>query len=379
MKLPFREHHLFALLDFYQEHYTLPLDRAVNLYFRQHKSLGSKDRSYIAEMIYGMVRWQGLLDFLSQGPVSPQERFRLYQQIQVHDYLADPAIPEHVRVSFPKALYEMMAASHGREKAYDLSLTSNTPAPATIRVNPLKISRDAFLAELQKDDYKASPCLDSEFGIVFEKKINFFSLPAFKAGFFEVQDEGSQLIAGLMRVEPGQQVMDYCCGSGGKALAFAHRMGHSGQIYMHDIRAHILLECRRRFSRAGIQNAQFMKSDDPQLKKQKKKMDGVLVDAPCSGTGTLRRNPDMKWKFTKEMVARLVGEQRSIFEKALSFVKPGGRIVYATCSLLAEENQQQMEHFLKTYPIKLEGEPFQCLPENGGKDGFFGVGFINQP
>jgi len=109
------------------------------------------------------------------------------------------------------------------------------------------------------------------------------------------------------------------------------------------------------------------------FQKLKKKMDWVLVDAPCSGTGTLRRNPDMKWKFESQMLTRLVGQQRMIFEKALSFSKPGGYIVYATCSILKQENQQQLEHFLATYPVQLEGEPFQTLPTRGGMDGFFGV------
>ena len=223
--------------------------------------------------------------------------------------------------------------------------------------------------------YEVSPCRQAQFGIVFHKKINFFGLPEFKEGLFEVQDEGSQLIADLVKAEPGQLVMDYCSGSGGKTLAFAPKMNNTGQIFLHDIRPRALEDCRKRLRRAGIQNAQVVLADDPKLKKLKKRMDWVLVDAPCTGTGTMRRNPDMKWNFTQEMLTRLTGQQRTIFERGLSYLKPGGRIVYATCSILNEENQEQADHFLKTYNLTMEGEPFQSLPAEKGMDGFFGVVF----
>jgi 16S rRNA C967 or C1407 C5-methylase (RsmB/RsmF family) len=217
------------------------------------------------------------------------------------------------------------------------------------------------------------PTSTSPLGITFQKKINFFELPEFKEGLFEVQDEGSQLLAFLVKAKPGQQVLDYCAGSGGKTLAFAPSMQNKGQIFLHDVRPKALLECRKRLRRAGIQNAQTVAHDSPKLSKLKKKMDWVLVDAPCTGTGTLRRNPDMKWKFSQEILSRLIGQQRMIFEKALSYMRPEGRIVYATCSILQEENQEQIEHFLKTYSLELEGETFQTFPALGGMDGFFGA------
>jgi 16S rRNA (cytosine967-C5)-methyltransferase len=262
--------------------------------------------------------------------------------------------------------------SHGEEKACDLCRISNKPAPTTVRANPIKITREALM-DRWKTRFKITPCSHSELGIVFLEKTNFFSLTEFQEGLFEVQDEGSQLLSKLMQVQPGQQVMDYCAGSGGKTLAFANQMQGKGQIFVHDIRTHALMEARKRLRRAGIQNAQTIEAESPNLKKIKKKMDWILVDAPCSGTGTMRRNPDMKWKFTEEMLVRLVGQQRVIFEKALSFLKPGGHIVYATCSMLKDENQDQIAHFLKTYPIDIVGEPFQSLPTEGGMDGFYGV------
>lgn len=170
--------------------------------------------------------------------------------------------------------------------------------------------------------------------------------------------------------------MDYCAGSGGKTLAFAPRMQNKGQIYLHDVREHALLESRRRLKRAGIQNAQIVKADDTaKLKKLKKSMQWVLVDAPCTGTGTMRRNPDMKWNMAEETLPKLLGLQRSVFEKALSYMHPDGRLVYATCSILKEENQDQVAHFLKTYQLELVQEPFQCFPSEGGMDGFYGAIF----
>lgn len=203
-------------------------------------------------------------------------------------------------------------------------------------------------------------------------------MPEFKKGLFEVQDEGSQLLAALVKAEPGQLVMDYCAGSGGKTLAFAPLMHNKGQIFLHDIRSYALIEARKRLKRAGIQNAQIVLAEDEKLKKLKKKMDWVLVDAPCSGTGTMRRNPDMKWAFTEDTIPRLVGQQRTIFEKALSYLHPQGKIIYATCSLLKEENEEQVTHFLKTYSLKLVAPFFQTKPSKGEMDGFFGAIFEYQ-
>lgn len=368
--IPFREHHLFALLDGYSQQ-THPIDLYISEYFRSHTSLGSKDRAFIAESVYALIRWQGLLDYLA-GSSNWKARYETYQGMNLEEMQENEEIPLVNRVSFPPTLFDLLVSNYGPEKARDLCLASNSPAPTTVRANAIKISRDDLLKRWE-GTYEVSPTSTSSGGIIFHKKINFFQLPEFKEGLFEVQDEGSQLLAALMQVEPGQQVLDYCAGSGGKTLAFAPRMQGKGQIYLHDIRPFALKEARKRLNRAGIQNNQILLPTSPQLAKLKKKMDWVLVDAPCSGTGTLRRNPDMKWKFDAEMLARLTGQQRMIFEKALSFLKPNGRIVYATCSLLKEENQEQVDHFLSTYSLVIEGSPFQTLPTFGGMDGFFGV------
>lgn len=369
-KRPYREHHLLQLLEGYSKQ-KLPLDLFISHYFRDNHALGSKDRQFIAENVYALVRWQGLLDRLSPS-TSWEDRYQTFVEKDLAEVQEQEDIPLATRVSFPPALFDLFVKSYGIEKAHALCLVCNTPAPTAVRVNTLKTSRDALFSRWE-ETYDISPCVHSPEGILFHKKINFFQLPEFKEGLFEVQDEGSQLLARLVNVKPGEQVLDYCAGSGGKTLAFAPAMEGKGQIHLHDIRPFALQEAKKRLRRAGIQNNQIVLPDSPHLNKLKKKMDWVLVDAPCSGTGTLRRNPDMKWKFDDEMVDRLVGQQRMIFEKALSFLKPDGRIVYATCSLLKEENQDQVEHFLTTYKLEIEGNPFQTLPSIGGMDGFFGV------
>lgn len=371
MQRPFREHHLLQLLESYDSQ-KLPLDLHINNYFRSHKALGSKDRAFIAETTYLIIRWLALIDYLIPPPITWEKRFASLSHFDWRMYQDNLQIPDHIRVSFPLFLYQTLVESYGTSRAKELCLLSNHPAPTTVRINTLKTSREKMLKAWQ-NQYEIEPCLQAAEGITFLKKMNFFSLPEFKSGLFEVQDEGSQLLANLVNCQPGQLVMDFCAGAGGKTLAFAPHMQNRGQIFLHDVRSFALQDAKKRLKRAGIQNAQIILSDDLKLKKLKKKMDWVLVDAPCSGTGTLRRNPDMKWKFNQEMLQRLIGQQRTIFEKALSFLNPGGRIVYATCSLLPQENQQQLEHFIKTYHLAVEGEIFQSFPAMGGMDGFFGV------
>ena len=219
----------------------------------------------------------------------------------------------------PEELWQAFVRSFGEEKAFELLMESNSPAPTTIRINPAKTTREA-LFQKWKGLYDISETAHSPFGITFHKKIAFFTLPEFKEGLFEVQDEASQLVAAKMDPKPGEAVLDWCAGSGGKTLAYAYKTEGKGQIYLHDIRKNILFEAKKRLKRAGIENVQYLFADEEKkLAKLKKKMDWVLVDAPCTGTGTLRRNPDMKYKFTEAQLKKFVGDQRVIFEKALSF------------------------------------------------------------
>ncbi len=327
----FRRHHLLAILSLYETS-QLPLDLILRHYFRLHHAVGSKDRKEIVDAVYTLVRWQGLLTYITQPHSSWESKIEKLSTFSPQTYAEDATIPEHIRVSFPKEFFSLLVDSLGRDKALEFCRVSNETAPTTVRVNLLKTSREAFLKDLGSK-YLLSPCTHSETGVVFHKKENFFAMPEFKEGLFEIQDEGSQLLANLINPRAKDLVLDFCSGAGGKTLAFAPKMRGKGQIYLHDIRKQVLLEAKKRLKRAGIQNAQILLPDAPQ-ERLLGKMDWVLVDAPCTGTGTLRRNPDMKWKFQKETLDRLVQEQRTIFKTALNFLAPRGKIVYATCSVL---------------------------------------------
>ena len=372
IRKPFREYHLLRILNLFEVQ-KLPLDVFLRKYFRAHSSIGSKDRKEISESIYSMIRWRGLLDHMAEKPLSWETRFKAFAKLP-SSISNDSTIPIHIRVSFPKGLYQLLSGSLGEEKAIQFCLCNNHPAPTTVRTNLLKTTRDDLL-EHWKKRYKVTACRHSKAGIRFEEKINFFELEEFKKGHFEVQDEASQLIAELVSIEPRMRFLDYCAGSGGKSLAIAPRLKGSGQLFLHDIRSHALLEAKKRLKRAGIQNAQPLPMDSPNKRLLKLKMDWVLVDAPCTGTGTFRRNPDMKWKFEKQMLDRVIQEQRKIFEEALEYLKPDGHIVYATCSILPQENQCQAAYFLDRFPIEQVGQPFSSFPTPGEMDGFFGVVF----
>lgn len=371
MNFPFRQHHILNIFEGYDQQ-LLPLDRFLRDYFRLHKALGSKDRAYIADTACALVRWRGLLDFLCGDAPDWKQRLNIFFDSSFEHSKQKMDLPDHIRLSFPKNLFDCLVSSHGLQKACEICAISNEPAPTTVRINTMKTTREEMLTRW-KGIYEVLPCMFSFNGIIFKKRVNFSSMPEYQEGLFEVQDEGSQLLAELVKAKPGDLVMDYCAGSGGKTLAFAPQMQNKGQIYLHDIREYIFKESRKRLRRAGIQNAQVVYPNDDKLKKLKKSMDWVLVDAPCSGTGTLRRNPDMKWKFETSKIVQIQGQQRMIFEKALSFLKPTGRIVYSTCSLLNEENNEQIAHFIKTYDLVLVENAFESLPKKNGMDGFYGA------
>lgn len=374
MHVPFREKHLFQLLKLYDQE-TKPLDFIVMTYFREMKQLGSKDRAYINDTAYNLIRWQGLYGYLLGSKASWESCLRLMQEKKPESFLEDTSIPLHVRVSFPESLFREICASHGEKAAVDICLALNYPAPTTVRANALKGTREALLKRFQEKDFQVVVSKQAPCGIQFLKKINFFELQEFRDGFFEVQDEASQMAAELVEKKLHAQVLDFCAGSGGKTLALAPKFEGTGQIHLHDIRQKALFEARKRLRRAGIQNAQILHASEvKKLKNLKGRMDIVLVDAPCTGTGTLRRNPDMKWKYTEEMVDRLQAEQRAIFADAFTYLKPGGQILYMTCSILKKENEDQAAHFLATLPLK-EEKRFQSVPKQGEMDGFFAVSF----
>lgn len=342
-----------------------PLDLYLSNYFRKHKNLGSTDRRVIGNTIYGMARWKNLIEYFA-----PKDPIDFYQKICWETLSKDSSIPTYIKVGLPQFLYTRFVEQFGETKAQELGRILNETAPTTIRANSIKISQGKLL-EILGQKFPVSKTLIAKAGISLQKREPLFALPEFKEGLFELQDEGSQLIAEEVKPKPGDTVLDYCSGSGGKTLAFAHLLQGRGQIYLHDIRPQILQEARRRLKRAGIQNSQCLPPNHTQLQKLIGKCDWVLVDAPCSGTGTLRRNVDQKWKISPEFIAELTVLQKKIVQEAVRYVKPGGRLVYATCSLLQEENETQVKEFLKSLPLELEKEPTLLLPQSQGMDGFF--------
>lgn len=372
MHLPFRKYHasqvLLEALDF-----RYPVDLVIYYYFKENKALGSKDRAAISEDVYTFIKWRDLLNFIYPEKTL-EEKVLLLDNFQPSSYLEDSKIPLSTRLSCPPDLFSAFSNSIGEKEASKLALCCNTQAPVAIRANIHKTDRETLLDKLS-DRLDLSLCKHSPVGLQLGKRAALFQFDEFKQGLFEMQDEGSQLLALLLKARPGDLILDFCSGSGGKSLAFAPQTQGKGQIFLHDIRKKALREAKVRFKRAGIQNAQFLLPSSPALNRLKKKCDWVYVDAPCSGTGTLRRNPDMKYRFTQEMLQELVGKQKNIFEKALSFLKPGGKIIYATCSVLKEENIDQVNYFLNTFPLTLVEEVFSSIPQENEMDGFFAAVF----
>ncbi len=363
-RISFRDHHLIVFLKQWLGS-RAPLDQSWGDYLRSHKSIGANDRRTMGNTLFGMVRWKSLLDLFCPSD-DPMERLSTYRGLSIERCQQDTSLPEDVRLGLPPFLYERFKTIFGAEKTAELGQILNTEAPVTIRANLLKTTREELFAPFS--EWNPQACTHSSVGIQVSGRPPLFTLPAFRDGLFEVQDEGSQIIADWVDPRPGQQVLDFCSGSGGKTLAFAHKMKGRGQIFLHDIRPSILLEAKRRLKRAGIQNAQCAEKLADKLKGT---FDWVLADVPCSGSGTLRRNPDAKWGIDEAMVSRLIAEQRSIVSEVVQYLRPKGHLVYATCSVLPEENQSQVDFFLKTHPLELVKEPLTLLPQQGGMDGFF--------
>jgi 16S rRNA (cytosine967-C5)-methyltransferase len=268
-------------------------------------------------------------------------------------------------------------------------------APMTIRVNRLKTSVEELAGALAERDIATHPSSLAPEALIFDTRLNLFALPEFKAGLFEAQDEGSQLIAELVMPPPKAMVVDLCAGAGGKTLALAAAMGGKGRLLATDIYKRKLDELRKRCRRAGASNVQAVLIErDPKapwpaaMDKWLGKASRVLIDAPCSGVGSMRRNPELRWRLSADDVDRLPDEQLALCERALSLLAPGGRLIYATCTMLRDENERVVERLLERHsdleavPCKEvwgrdralavgDGQYLRTLPSLHGCDGFF--------
>jgi 16S rRNA (cytosine967-C5)-methyltransferase len=307
---------------------------------------------------------------------------------------AAKAMPESefspaVRCDMPDWLYASLEAQFGADEVIKLADGLNQPAPLDLRANAIKISRDELLAKFAAEEVVAVAGTLSPAAIRLRGKRALAKNPMFLQGLFEVQDEGSQLLGYLLEPKRGEMVVDFCAGAGGKTLLLGALMKNTGRLYAYDVSDKRLARLKPRLARSGLSNVHPIRIEherDTKIKRLAGKVDRVLVDAPCSGLGTLRRNPDLKWRQSEESVAELTVKQASILDSAAKMVRPGGRVVYATCSLLAAENDAIITAFLETHPefkltpacevlakqgIELAGDTLRLLPHQHHTDGFF--------
>ncbi|MFD2175041.1 RsmB/NOP family class I SAM-dependent RNA methyltransferase [Rhodobacter lacus] len=299
------------------------------------------------------------------------------------------AMPEEVRLECPPWALAPLRARFGAEFAAEMAALL-APPPLDLRVNALKAERAAMLTEFQGLGLPAHPLTRTAHGLRLAERLSLARVPGLKTGALEIQDEGSQLVARLVEAQPGERVVDFCAGAGGKTLAIAAQMGNKGRLIACDVSEGRLKRCAERARRAGLQNAEMRLlsgETDRWVKRHKGSFDRVLVDAPCSGTGTWRRNPDARWRAPEEQgLESLVALQARILASAARLVKPGGRLVYATCALLGEENEAQVAAFLAAHPAfsvvplsvaapeltdSAHPEYLMLTPARHGTDGFF--------
>jgi 16S rRNA (cytosine967-C5)-methyltransferase len=396
--------------------FMAPADVTLSRYFKDHPRLGGRERGAIAECVYAVLRNKrfftefggygtgasatmrrlvllGMAEAVgaeSLGGLSEDENAFLERIKEIDRSL----LPARQRANLPDWLYDKFVAQYGEEETLQLAAVLNTPAPLDLRVNTLKTDREKVIAELATAPIAAEPTPYAPTGLRVLKKPALQNLPLFKEGAIEVQDEGSQVLAQLLGARRGEMVVDFCAGAGGKTLAIGAIMRSTGRLYAFDVSEKRLTKLKPRLARSGLSNVHpvvIAHERDAKVKRLAGKIDRVLVDAPCSGMGTLRRNPDVKWRQEPGDIAELTEKQASILDGASRLVKFGGRLVYATCSLLDEENDGIVAQFLAGHPdfelvpmnkvlseqrIPLDmGDTLKMLPHKHGTDGFFAAVF----
>jgi 16S rRNA (cytosine967-C5)-methyltransferase len=393
--------------------FDAPADGVVSDFFRKQRQLGARERFTLADTCFAVLRrrllfqhlaqsgkgemerrlallaWQGNAAFL-RAALKPEE-LRWLEQVAAIDR---DTLPERLRHNLPDWLAERLQADLG-EEFWPLAESLNEPAGLDLRVNLLKAKRDDVQAALDLAGIAAVPTPYSPIGLRLAGKPALHKAEVFLRGDVEVQDEGSQLLALLTGAKRGEMVADFCAGAGGKTLALGAAMRNTGRLYAFDISGHRLAGIKPRLARSGLSNVypvQIAHERDDRIKRLAGKLDRVLVDAPCSGLGTLRRSPDLKWRQTPESVQQLSAKQAAILASAARLLKPGGRLVYATCSLLQAENEVVVQDFnagqagaFRALPALdalqraqvadaqtlVQGDFMRLWPHRHGTDGFF--------
>ncbi|RKP43579.1 RsmB/NOP family class I SAM-dependent RNA methyltransferase [Trinickia fusca] len=391
--------------------FTGPADATTSRFFRAHPKLGHNERGVIAEAVFAVLRRRMEFAHLAEsGSGSPARRLALLGLMQTmgrsalkpfvseqeaawleHVATIDPAsLPLRVRTNLPDWIVEALGKRFDADELAQLAAALNYPAPLDLRANPMKASRDQVLDALKEAGIDAGATPFAPQGVRVAGKPALTKLKLFEDGWVEVQDEGSQLLCSLVAPRRGEMIVDFCAGAGGKTLALGAAMRSTGRVYAFDVSERRLTKLKPRLARSGLSNVHPVHIDsehDVKIKRLAGKIDRVLVDAPCSGLGTLRRNPDLKWRQSAESVAELTPKQASILASAARLVKTGGRLVYATCSVLEAENEAVVAQFLAEHPnfavvpagtvladqrIGLEmGDYLTLWPHRHATDGFF--------
>ncbi|MBN8531053.1 MAG: RsmB/NOP family class I SAM-dependent RNA methyltransferase [Alphaproteobacteria bacterium] len=374
--------------------FTSPADAELKRYMKNRRYIGAKDRSEITRRVYHVLRHKGSLAWwITQGGGTPTPRalalmsLRFEKNMQTDsiaalcdgsDYapapltanetrilestegkpLAQAAMPDWDRMNYPRWMDAQVKDAFGEHAEAEMSAL-HREATTDIRVNTLHADREAMMKELQKAGMACEPTLYSPIGLRLSARLPLHTLPVFKQGWFEIQDEASQLAAQLAGAKPGQKVIDLCAGAGGKSLAIAACMKNEGRLLALDTSEPRITECKLRMRRAGVHNGQtklIASESDDFLKRHRDSADLVVLDVPCTGTGTWRRNPDLLWRYGEKNLEQLRQTQQRIFAAGAKLVKPGGRLAYLTCSFLNGENEDQVSAFLNTHPA------FEIIP-----------------
>ena len=371
-------------------------DKIVARALKKDKRWGSSDRKFVAETIYEIVRWKRLYTEIAEvkDPFTRDDIWRIFavwavlRGIKLPDWKYFEGTPtrkikgrfdELTKIrKFKEAIPDWMDELGIKELGQDVwekELTAqNEQAKVILRVNTLKTTKEKVRSILMDHNIETELLKDQPDALVLKERANVFLIPAFKEGFYEVQDASSQLVAYYLDVKPGMRVVDTCAGAGGKTLHLASLMENKGQLIAMDIYESKLKQLKIRAKRNGVFNAEFRVIDSTKvIKKLYDKADRVLIDAPCSGLGVLKRNPDSKWKLQPEFIENIKKVQEEVLHNYSRIVKPGGKLVYATCSILPSENQEQVQKFLKTE----EGQKFKLIKDQNvfahqsGFDGFY--------
>lgn len=371
-------------------------DKEISKTLKRDKRWGSRDRGFIAETTYDIVRWKRLYSNIAEvkSPYSRSNLFRLFtvwatlKGIEIPDWPQFEATPTRrikgrfdelskirkYRESIPDWLDNLGEKELGDSIWTKEIAALNQQAPVVLRVNTLKTSLKEAQFQLDEEGIATKSIKNHPSALELYERKDVFKTDSFKKGFFEVQDASSQRIAEALDVSPGMRVVDTCAGAGGKSLHLAALMENKGQIIALDIYANKLKELKRRAKRAGAHNIETRPIENSKvIKKLYNSADRVLIDAPCTGLGVLRRNPDAKWKLSEDFVAQIVKEQQEILQRYSQILKKDGLLVYATCSILPRENQDQVNIFLSSD----HGQSFELLKDykimshTSGYDGFY--------